>query len=541
MDQNTSSPLLSLKPTFYLIILSGAFLILIGVSFDFDWLKNLLDSYAVDGNCQQCNPLTSFDMIIPAIGATIILLAVLYRKEVLEENSAYLKPFICLLFLILSIYPIHAQVRILDHDEYEHMHRAWLMVRGTIPFFTPEMTHTPLVNWLVVLIIKICGENVSIIKYARQIMYILSLLSLLVVYLITKELFNNKAASYVALLFVTTNFVWFYTSYEIRPDNFMLFFALCSFLFLLLYHKTSYVRYLLLFFLMAFLSTLGKQNSAVFYLALLIAFSYNIFFQEQKYRLLFFACLFCFVVIVVGVPPIRNFFEVNISRHLVPNEEKFWPTYFLKQAFLFNPLFFIMFVLHFFITPKTIYSHVVLRNYIYSIIFTCFGFLFFMNRPWMQEMLVMTVFMCIVTSGSIIYFFERTNIPLKYMIIVLILSSIPFFSSSKLIFFKSRKQLYDQIEVTRCIGSISNTKDKVFDSYGRAIFREHPLDPEFTNFNPESFYRLEKLRSSNFRFLVKDEYFERLPTEVLSWFDENFRMSKINEVIFVRKMDLDND
>jgi len=480
-------------------------------------------------------------MIIPAIGAMIILLAVIYRKEVLEENSAYLKPFICLLFLILAIYQIHAQVRMLDHDEYEHMHKAWLMMTGKVPFLTPKMIHTPLVNWLVVLIMKICGENVSIIKYARQMMYILSLLSLFVVYLVTKELFHNKAASYLALLFVTTNFAWFYNSYEIRPDNFMLFFALCSFLFLLFYHKTSYARYLLLFFLMAFLSTLGKQNSAIFYLALLLAFAYNIVFRKPKDRLLFFACLFALVVVVLGVPSIYSFFEVNISRHLMPNEYKFWPTHYLKEAFLFNPLFFIMFTLHFFVTRKTIYSQMIIRDYVYSIIFTCFLFLFLMNRPWMQEMLVMTVFMCIVTSGAIVYFFERTNIPLKYMLIVLILSSISLFSASKLVFFKSRKQIYDQMELTRRIGLISNPKDMVFDSYGQAIFRQHPFDPEFTNFNPERFDRFEALKSTDFRFLVKDYYYEHLPTEVLSWFDANFNMSKVNEAIFVRRTDFAKD
>ena len=81
MKQNTSVYLLSLHPIFYLIVLLGAFLILLGVSFDFTWLINTLSSYTVDGHCDPCNPITSFDMILPTIGATVILFAVIYQKE----------------------------------------------------------------------------------------------------------------------------------------------------------------------------------------------------------------------------------------------------------------------------------------------------------------------------------------------------------------------------------------------------------------------------------------------------------------------------
>jgi hypothetical protein len=479
-------------------------------------------------------------MILPTIGATVILFAIIYQKEVIEKNNTHLLPFICLLFLILTIYPFHAQVRNLDHDEYEHMHKAWLMITGTIPFFTTKMIHTPLVNWLVVLLMKISGENVSIIKYARQIMYILSLLSLCVVYLITKEIFYDKTTSYIALLFITTNFIWFYSSYEIRPDNIMLFFALCSFLFLLYYHKTLYARYILLFFLAAMLSMLGKQNAAVFYFALLIPFSYNMLFRERKNRIVFIACLFGLTLFVVVVPPIRDFLYVNISRHLVPNDDKFLPTYFLREGFLFNPLFFLMVFFQFVFSAKITYSNIVIRDYLYSVIFTSFIFLFLMNRPWMQEMLVMTVFLCILTSGYIVYLFKRLKLDVRYMGIVLVFTMMSLFSASKSIFFKSRKQLYEQIEVTRCIGLISDSEDKVFDSYGKAIFRKHPFDPDFTNFSPEQFDRLEDLKSNNFRFLIKDEYYERLPVEVLVWFEENFVISEMNRDIFVRKKEFGN-
>jgi hypothetical protein len=80
----------------------------------------------------------------------------------------------------------------------------------------------------------------------------------------------------------------------------------------------------------------------------------------------------------------------------------------------------------------------------------------------------------------------------------------------------------------------------VFDSYGKAIFRHHPLDPYFTNYSPETFSRLKELEATYFRFMIKDEYYERLPQEVLLWFDENFGMSKVNEAIFVRKRDFKN-
>jgi hypothetical protein len=483
---------------------------------------------------------TSFDIILPTIGATVIFFAVIYQKEVVQENSINQLPFICLLFIILTIYPIHAQIRNLNNDEYEHMHKAWLMLQGAVPFFSHKMLHGPLVNWIVALLIRIYGENVSVIETARQIMYILSLLSLFVIYLITKELFYNKTVSYIAPIFVTTNFIWFYKAYEIRPDNIMLFFALVSFLFLIKYHKTSYGRYLILFFLAALLSTLGKQNSAVFYFALLIAFGYNVLFRKRRYRLHFLAGIFVIVLTILLVPLFRDFFYVNISRHLVPSDEKFLPTYFLKQVIFFNPLFFAMFFSHFLLQSKITYSDYVFRDYIYSVILTSFIFLFFMNRPWKQEMLIMTVFMCIVTAGSIAPLIHKYNIKLTYICVGLLISMLSFFSASKQIILRSNKQLFEQVQITQSLVHISTCEDAVFDSYGKAIFRHHPFDPEFTNFQPEKFARFEELKSSNFRFLIKDEYYDRLPEKVLIWFDENFIRSVIDPNIFVRKNDIVN-
>ena len=38
------------------------------------------------------------------------------------------------LLAILAGYVFASQLRFLDNDEYEHLHKAWMMTQGTIPY-----------------------------------------------------------------------------------------------------------------------------------------------------------------------------------------------------------------------------------------------------------------------------------------------------------------------------------------------------------------------------------------------------------------------
>jgi len=100
--------------------------------------------------------------------------------------------------------------------------------------------------------------------------------------------------------------------------------------------------------------------------------------------------------------------------------------------------------------------------------------------------------------------------------------------------------MFTQIETTRVILKISDKDDLVFDSYGKPIFRHHPLEPAYLNFVPEKFNRLSDLKSASPRFLIKDEYYSRLPKSAIEWFEDKYVSIPENRYIFVHRDFIDS-
>ena len=91
------------------------------------------------------------------------------------------------------------------------------------------------------------------------------------------------------------------------------------------------------------------------------------------------------------------------------------------------------------------------------------------------------------------------------------------------------------IWTTKTILEISERDDLVFDSYGKAIFRHHPLEPRYLLYSPEKFDRLDEVKKSKVKYLIKDwHYYPMLPVETLNWFEKNFTQASENPNIYVR-------
>ena len=89
---------------------------------------------------------------------------------------------------------------------------------------------------------------------------------------------------------------------------------------------------------------------------------------------------------------------------------------------------------------------------------------------------------------------------------------------------------------TQTILDISEKNDMVFDVYGKAIFRHHPLEPQYLLYFPGKFSRTKELKRSKTKYLIKDDaHYPRLPVNTLKWFENNFEQTSVNKNIFIRK------
>jgi hypothetical protein len=82
---------------------------------------------------------------------------------------------------------------------------------------------------------------------------------------------------------------------------------------------------------------------------------------------------------------------------------------------------------------------------------------------------------------------------------------------------------------------ISKRVDLVFVAYGIAIFSHHPLEPNYVIYRPGKFDRLDEVKQSKVKYLIKDKrYYPKLPVETLNWFKDNFMQASENPSIYVR-------
>ncbi len=459
--------------------------------------------------------------------------------DAITETKRRKKLFIFFLSLsaatIVLLYLAASQLRFFDNDEFEHLHNAWLMAEGVLPISGAGMLHAPMLEWSIILLMKIFGESILLIRMVRLFIFIVAALSLFFVYLISRKLYQSNVKSFFAVLLTGSNLAWMYKTPEIRPDFLMMFFALLSFLILMsLYKKFSFLR-LIAFAGALVLSFLGKQNAAVFTLAVGLGFCLELLTRKKMLPLKYIIIAAVAAVIVFELPPVQNLLKNNM-RHLIPHENRFSPVGLLQSIWKFNPAVFIFFFLQLFSPLKTPDHYRSFKIYVPLTGAVCFIFLFIMNRPFMQEMLLMTAFMSIYGSCFLGELVCKIHWKAAYAVLFLILLPVVWFIPKLF----TRSPISLDLDVIEIILELTDRDEPVFDAYGRAVFRKHPLDPKFILYKPREFDRLDELKKSGTDFIIEDwNYFPRLPDETLRWIDRNFVRLKRNRNVWVRKSRMD--
>jgi hypothetical protein len=436
-----------------------------------------------------------------------------------------------LILILVSASLFESQVRYFDNDEYEHMHKAWMMLEGTIPLISTSFTHMPLLNWIIAANMLITGESVFIINIARFLIFCFGAGSLYLVYLITRKAYNSNLKGLLSIILVASNLVWIKKGLEIRPDNVMLFFALLAFFFLMKFHESNKIKYLVYFMMSAGFSFLGKQNAAIYFIGLLLGF---VVFNAARFRnlkiryeLIAIAILLVFIGIIFIIPLTRELVLKNLS-HLIPSAHRFSPKGNLEWIWKTTPAVFILFIVQL-LVPNTIFPRLDLdsskrklfKYYFFFVSVTCFTFLYLMNRPWLQEMLVMIVFMTFfgvdLLGNVILNTRKKYMLVLQFFVILFIV-----YAGLKIAVF-SPGTFFGDIRTTKTVLELSDPNDLVFDSYGKPIFRHHPLEPKFLMYFAWSFDRYDELKQKPAKFFIKDHYFDyNYPGKFKGWLSRNY-------------------
>ncbi len=132
-----------------------------------------------------------------------------------ERWLSWALPALIVLALALRVpLLVHAP---LGDDEGEHLHAAWAITQGQVPYRDFWQSHPPLFYYLMAPVFTLMGEDLRIIYVGRGLMLLCFLLILLQLYRIARQCFD-PLTGLLAVLLLSYLLLWWRPAYEFRPD-----------------------------------------------------------------------------------------------------------------------------------------------------------------------------------------------------------------------------------------------------------------------------------------------------------------------------------
>ncbi|MBR5154357.1 MAG: glycosyltransferase family 39 protein [Alphaproteobacteria bacterium] len=108
-------------------------------------------------------------------------------------------------------------------DDVEHLHSAWLVLQGKIPYIDFFQHHNPLLWYIFAPLMKVFAYDLAVFDMVRIISTIFMLLTIFVSSLIAKRFMTGSwGASLLGVVAVFPSYV-IYSGNDFRPDNYMIF------------------------------------------------------------------------------------------------------------------------------------------------------------------------------------------------------------------------------------------------------------------------------------------------------------------------------
>ena len=164
-----------------------------------------------------------FDNLIIFLLLAIVNSLWIYRS-LGKKSQVSLVPFILINALLFLIW---GRLIGVGHDEAEHLHCAWMVSQGLVPFKDFWQHHSPLIWVVLAPFFKILKPTIYIFEISRVFSFLVSSATFFIGWQIVKQVWREKARLSVYLLVLSSAAITGQFSY-LRPDLFMLVFLLAG-------------------------------------------------------------------------------------------------------------------------------------------------------------------------------------------------------------------------------------------------------------------------------------------------------------------------
>jgi len=142
-------------------------------------------------------------------------------RGVLNDKRFYVAAVLSIAALLVAFQLAYDLTHVINHDEVEHAHVAWLMSQGEVPFVDFMEHHPVLYNYLLIPFVTAFDGLSEIYMSIRLMSLALWAASLAIIWAMAKR-FGGAVGALIAVLFLALGVQWFRSFGEARPDNLML-------------------------------------------------------------------------------------------------------------------------------------------------------------------------------------------------------------------------------------------------------------------------------------------------------------------------------
>ncbi|MBN2029009.1 glycosyltransferase family 39 protein [bacterium] len=314
-----------------IIGLSSGFVIIHQHVFN-EFIKSLARWVLTVEEFQKCTP-GMFEMFNLFMGICIILVSIfgiIYVNFInkvdhfLNRNYNRILSVILITLLILGL--CIAINKSIFEDEVEHIHSAWYITKGAVPYLDFFQHHNPLFWYVISPCLLIFGDSVELIFIFRILMYLFTLGIAYMTYTIANSTTKSKETGLFSVILLFSVIMFMETSIEIRPDVPQVLLSMISIAFLIKFFQKHRTMDLLICALMASISFLFLQKTVFLLLAYVIIFLKELISKKISLRLLFCFMaafvlpLFLFIIYLTLTKALNDYvitnYLFNLSIHL---------------------------------------------------------------------------------------------------------------------------------------------------------------------------------------------------------------------------------
>jgi 4-amino-4-deoxy-L-arabinose transferase-like glycosyltransferase len=161
-------------------------------------------------------------------------------------------------------------------DEFEHIHSAWYVRTGHVPYSDFFQHHNPLLWYVMAPFLWVFGHTVGTVMVFRFLMFIFTLGIAYLAYSISRALTDSTEAGLFSVLLLLSMRTFVGSTVEIRPDVPMVLFGLFSIYYLVKFLQTNENRRIILCGLFASISLLFLQKMIFLLFAYAAIFAYQL-------------------------------------------------------------------------------------------------------------------------------------------------------------------------------------------------------------------------------------------------------------------------